>query len=78
MLLPYPKEDYLTSDLQQRRPRIGPVAIVELVIAGHQQHRYRSVREALEPSPGRVDVTGQHQQIGVRGRLRIEWFGLEV
>ena len=59
--------------LAQCRHRLDEVAAIELVVAGHEEHRHRPAREAHQLLPATVDVTGQHEQLG-RGR----WCDLDV
>jgi hypothetical protein len=48
----------------QRRQACVDVAAVELVVAGHEDHRHRPAGKTRQPGPGGVDVAGQHQQLG--------------
>src|SRR5690606_24998052 len=58
--------------------RLVDVACVELVVAGHEEHRLRPVGEQAEPLPGAVDVAGQHEQIGAGGGPGREILGFEM
>jgi hypothetical protein len=62
----------------QRRHHVLHLAAVELVVAGHEEHRHRPAGKALQPVPAGVDVAGQHQHLGPRRGHRVEGLGLEV
>jgi hypothetical protein len=55
-----------------------PLATIELVVAGHHQHRHWPVGEAFVSGPAGIDVAGQHQHVGSGRGQRIERLGLEM
>ncbi len=62
----------------QPAPGLGQIATIELMVAGHEDHRHRPPGETVEAGPAGVDVAGQHQQLGARCGFGFERLGLEV